>query len=94
MREIALPELRGLSQPMLELGEEHFDGIEDGRVFRKEDELGADGSDGGAHGLASLWDPRLSIMTMSPGLRGWAEHPFGIEKEALAIMLLRLTASC
>jgi len=54
----------------------------------------AGGSDGGAHGLASLWDPRLSIMTMSPGLRGWAEHPFGIEKEALAIMLLRLTASC
>jgi len=85
MREIALPELRGLSQPMLELGEEHFDGIEDGRVFRKEDELGADGSDGGAHGLASLWDPRLSIMTMSPGLRVGpstlsAEHPFGIEK--------------
>jgi hypothetical protein len=59
----------------------------------------AGGSDGGAHGLASLWDPRLSIMTMSPRLRGGpstlsAEHPFGIEKEALAIMLLRLTASC
>ena len=55
-----------LSQQGLELGEDLFDGVEVGGVFRQEYQAGSDIPDCLAHRL-SLWDPRLSRMTTSPG---------------------------
>src|ERR1700745_1032964 len=42
------------AQQMLELGEELLDGVEVGRVFRQEEELGPGGSDGLTYGFAPV----------------------------------------
>ena len=44
----------GLSQPVLELGEDHLDGIEVWGVLGQEEEPGARGADGGADRLSSV----------------------------------------
>ena len=44
--------LCGFAQPMLELGEELFDRVEIGRVFRQVEEPGAGGTDGASYSLA------------------------------------------
>jgi len=42
----------GFSEPMFELGEEHLDGVEVGRILGKEEELCPDSADCAAHGLS------------------------------------------
>ena len=55
------------SQEVLELGKDLLDGVQVGRVFRQEEELGSGGADELARTTLPLWLPRLSMMTMSPG---------------------------
>jgi len=56
---------RGFSQEVFGLGEDLFDRVQVGGVFRQEEELAAGGADEGPHSLAPV-AARLSIMTMSP----------------------------
>jgi hypothetical protein len=44
----------GLSDEMLEFGKDLFDGVQVGRVFWQEEELGADGANELTHGFASM----------------------------------------
>jgi len=44
----------GFAQQMLELGEDLLDGVQVGRVFRQEEELGAGGAYGSANGLSLM----------------------------------------
>ena len=60
--------LVGLAQQGLQLGEHHLDRIEVGAAGGKKEQLGPDGTDRVARGLP-LWLPRLSAITMAPGLR-------------------------
>jgi hypothetical protein len=55
----------GLAEPVLELGEEHLDGVEVGRVLRKQEEPRVGGADG-TPTAGLLCEPRLSMTTMSP----------------------------
>jgi hypothetical protein len=63
----------------LPLGE--FDGIEVGRVFGEENALGADGSDGGAHGLASVGSEIVHSDDVAR-TQDWTEHLFDMENIA------------
>src|SRR5215472_4358828 len=74
----------GVPQPVLELGEEHLDGIEVWGVLGQEEEPGAHGADGGADCLAAV---RSKIVHDDDVAwhAGWGEDLFDIEKEALAI---------
>jgi hypothetical protein len=73
-----------LSQPVLELGEEHLDGIEVWGVLGQEEEPGADGPDGGADGPSSV---RSQIVHDDDVVwrEGWGEDLFHVDPEALAI---------
>ena len=76
--------LGGLAEQGFELGEDLLDRIEVGTVGRQEEELGAGGADGAAHGWP-LWLPRLSMMTMSPGSRVGHQELLDIGEEACAV---------
>src|SRR3974377_690683 len=67
----------GLSQPVLEVGEEHLDGIEVWGVLRQEEEPGADGPDGGADRLAAMRSQIVHDDDVS-WLGGWGGDVFAI----------------
>ena len=73
-----------LRKQVLELGEDLLDGVQVGRVFGQEEQLGAGRADGPTHG-PPLWLPRLSMTTMSPGLKRRDEDLLDIELERLAV---------
>ena len=56
----------GFAQEVLELGEDLLDGIEVGRVFRQEEELGAGGADGVAHRSGSEFVFPLQLLAELP----------------------------
>src|SRR6516164_10012902 len=73
-----------LSQPVLELGKEHLDGIEVWGVLGQEEEPGANGPDGGADRLAAMRSKIVHDNDVA-WLEGWGEDLFDIEQEGLAI---------
>ena len=76
--------LAGFAQQVFELGEELFDGVEVGGVFRQEEQPGASRPDGAAHGAALM---RAEIVEDDDVARpqGRHEHLLDIEPEALAV---------
>jgi hypothetical protein len=74
----------GVAQQVLQLGEDLFDGLEVGAVWRQEDEVSAFGADGIAAALP-LWLPRLSRWRCRPW-PGWGrENLLDIDGEELTI---------
>ena len=76
--------LVGLAQEGLELGEDLLDGIEVGTVGRKKEQLGADGSDEAADGLALVATEIIDDDDVARAER-WQKHLLDIGQEAAAI---------
>src|SRR5215204_6859382 len=74
----------GPSEPVLELREELFDGVQVGRVFGQEEQAGADRPDGAPHGLAPV---RAEIVHDDDVAfpQGRDEDLVDVEPEALAV---------
>ena len=69
---------------MLELGEDLFDGIEVGRIFGQEEELGAGGADQLAHGFALVTAEIVHDNDIALAKRR-RQYPFYIGAKALAV---------
>ena len=76
--------LGGLAQQGLELGEDLLDGIEVGTVGRQEEQLGAGGADGAAHGLAFVAAEIVHDDDVA-GLERRDENLLDIGEEAFAV---------
>ena len=74
----------GVSEPVVELGEELLDGVQVGGVFGQEEELGAGLPDGAAHGSAAV---RAEIVHDDDvaWAKGRHEDVLDIETEGLAV---------
>ena len=75
---------RGLSNEAFDLGEDLFDRIEVGRIFRKEQETGSSGLDGLSHRLSFV---RSEIVEHDDvvGLERWDQKLLDIGAKALAV---------
>lgn len=69
---------------MLDLCEGLFDGVQVGAVRRQEEELGADGTDGAADGLAFVAAEIVEHDNIAR-LKGWDEELLDIGAELLPI---------
>ena len=74
----------GFSQQRLELGEDLLDGIEIGTIGRQEEELGADGAQGGSHGDTFVAAEIVHDHDVA-GLEGWQQELVDPGEEADAI---------
>ena len=74
----------GFSEPMLELGEDLFDRVQVGRIFRQEEEFGAGRSDELAHGLALVTAEIVDDDDVALPQRG-DKDPLDIGSKALAV---------
>lgn len=75
---------RCLAEQVLELGEDLLNRIEIRRVFRQEDQFGADRSDEAAHGF-TLMAAEIIHHDDVASLQGRDQHPLDVKPEALAI---------
>ena len=74
----------GLAQPMLELGEEHLDRVQVGRVLRQEEEPGAGGADG-LPDRGALVRAEVVHDDDVAGPQRRHQHPLDVEPEAVAV---------
>ena len=74
----------GLSQQMLELGEDLLDGVQVGGVFRQKEELGPSRADELAHGFAPVTAKIVHDDDVARPKR-WQENPLDIDSKALAV---------
>jgi hypothetical protein len=74
----------GFSQQVLELGEDLLDGVEVGRIFWKEEELGPGGADELAHGFAFVAAEIVDDDDVT-GAKRRHEDVLDIDPEALAV---------
>ena len=74
----------GLSQEVLELGEDLFDRVQIGGIFRQEDQLGAGGTDELTHGVAFVAAEIVHDDDVA-GFQGGDENRLDIGSEALAV---------